>query len=142
MGNTEHKRLCSFSVFVAGGLRRRRRRRRRLALRRSRVQWILRVLILLRAPAFDSLNLQGWGDRAHVMKCFNVFDVCIPGARTVEVVGLTFSQCMLKCTIKVTLDIIHHYVYEVKPIYISKLHKSVFLYFTIVVLHGSKRTDW
>lgn len=44
MGHTELKRLCSFSVFVAGGLR-----RRRLALRR--------VLVLLRAPAFDSLNL-------------------------------------------------------------------------------------
>lgn len=54
MGNTDHTRLCSFSVFVVGGLR---RTRRRLALRRSRVQWILRVLIPLRAPAFESLNL-------------------------------------------------------------------------------------
>lgn len=60
------------------------------------------------------------------MKCFNVFDVCIPGARTVEVVGLIYSQCMRKRTIKVTLDINQlHYLYEVEPIYILKPHKSV-----------------
>lgn len=41
VGNPERKRLCSFSVFAVGGLR----KKRRLPLIHSRVHWTLNVLI-------------------------------------------------------------------------------------------------